>query len=241
MLLCIRYFKKTKMTHEQTPSQTNHEILDHIPSAEELAIQAQHSQEHTVSRGDKVFDALSSIENVTAQWVQTGRPLTLVPEMMPIMDEKVNNGTSHALRAIIEAGDELFGIVQVSTAEGARRGESGDMLITRFADHDKEPGARAQLVAVIKPGTGIMFGRNFLEKSGAMDVNEHMSKVHFGLALSEDGKKIALSDEKSTNGTRIIASGVGRSEEVEAVLGGFEVWSVPTEQARLAIDASKHE
>jgi hypothetical protein len=196
--------------------------------------------EQVHKRPDAIFDEFVELDDVSTEWVRPGRPLTMNVDLMPIMGESVNKakGTSQVLRAVIEAGNELFGIVQASSIEGARAGNPGTLVITRFARPEHGEGARAQVVQVVRPGTGRMYGREQLREQGFSDISDEVSKVHFGLALSEDGKQLVLSDENSTNGTRIASTKVDRMQSVESALGGFEVWSPPTQAVAEAIVAS---
>lgn len=99
------------------------------------------------------------------------------------------------LVAVVNAGDELFGLVRATDHE---RGDAA-IMITRFADgvHRK----RASIVGFVSARDQEV-GRTMLLEDGHGNISPDMSRSHFTAKISSRG--LHVGDSKSLNGTKVL-------------------------------------
>lgn len=134
-------------------------------------------------------------------------------------DPYTNQPTAiQGLCGVIEAGDELFGIVQVATAPHYNRYQTTiNFIITRFMPEDN-----AELIGVLNPRNPLIVGR-----IGMSESHDTLSREHFSIGVGEEG--IILRDLGSTNKTRLIKV----REEQQPVIQNDGEFSVTALKRRL--------
>lgn len=103
-------------------------------------------------------------------------------------------GAEQSLLSVIQAGPELFGVVAVTDTKNPDL--QANHVLTRF----NKDGGRGEIVGLINPGSVLTVGRS--QENGYSD---KVSRKHFSIGKSAEGV-IALSDNRSTNGTRILST-----------------------------------
>lgn len=161
-----------------------------------------------------------------------GDPYLIDPSQEPV-EHTVNDttGVSQQLKAIVSASSyEQFGVVKVGLKGADVQGESSHWVITRFS---QDPQQRGQIVGILEPGVSMLVGREMLEEAGTKGVNDHMSRKHFSVVLTPEGQ-VAINDEHSTNGTKVITTDRHIHDHPRA---GFGVWAPPTAEVRDTLDS----
>jgi hypothetical protein len=149
-------------------------------------------------------------------------------------------GVDQSLRAIIKAGDEFFGIVDVLTISqttGKTPKFMEDTVITRHL-----PNQRAELIGFVnRDGKPITIGRSY------QDLGIKTSREHFLVIQDMDGAIGIVEPHKTTNGTEVFTpsknSKFGVSEKllhmdtVDAV-EDFDFWSVKSDDVKARLGSA---
>ncbi len=111
--------------------------------------------------------------------------------------DNANLGVGQTLKVIVEADEELFGVIEVATAGE----EKPAYVLSRLSPRD---GERATVMGALT-STPLELGRRDMEINRDMtDVSDGMSKKHAAVSIV-DGV-LVVKDHNSTNGTSILAS-----------------------------------
>lgn len=113
-------------------------------------------------------------------------------------DVNFHPDTSQNLRAVIKAGSEVFGIVEVVDKEVVDK--PSQTVVTRLSNNGD---TEAELIGVVGRETGITVGRDIIPKG-----DKRMSREHFQVRFTKDGD-LVVKDSFSKNGTQLVT---GRSE-----------------------------
>lgn len=138
-------------------------------------------------------------------------------------------GIDQHLRAVIKAGDEFFGIVDVISIDRSKDHKLVVQQTTALTRH--LPNQRAELVGFIHPeGPQLKIGRNYQPGLSAKT-----SREHFAIAQFKDGYIGIVEPKETTNGTEVYTPSIHAKQDVSKRLlhmdtadpaGDFDFWSV---------------
>ncbi len=148
-----------------------------------------------LSENDQLFNEIAGLEHVaTYQVPRTPTNVTIDNNLLKGCAANEQEGVYQDIKGVIQAGDELFGIVEAAVAGREASPDSiTKFILTRFG----RDGRRAQIEGVMTPGEPLMIGRT-AENGMRSDV----SRYHFKVGVNRNGH-LAIEDLNSANGTRL--------------------------------------
>lgn len=160
-----------------------------------------------------------------------------IPELGPDgtpMDSCGNSseGVDQKLRALIKAGDEFFGVVDVDLI---LRSDSGErpQFVNRTVLTRHIPGERAEIIGFIDNiGKPLVVGRQFQP-----GLSGKTSRDHFTIGTLSEGN-VGVVDDKSSNGTEVFqlteksAYNESRHTDVDNPIDDFDFWSVKSSEIK---------
>lgn len=128
-----------------------------------------------------------------------------LPEVLTKGTVNHNEGIEQDLLGVVQAGDELFGVVRAKATDRRQSNAPTEkFILTRFA----RDGNRATIIGTLGQDDPMEVGRGYQQDA---QLSDDVSRSHFRVGIHEG--KLAIQDLDSTNGTKLIT---GRSTEKEA-------------------------
>ena len=148
---------------------------------------------------------------------------------MPKTDEQfigscanLDDGVDQRLRAVVKAGREFFGIVDVRAIGGSDESD-GPIFLQSTALTRHIPGERAELIGFFHYHQPINIGR---AHSPELNFSSETSGRHF-TAQQNEGGAVLIFDQNSTNGTEVFTLNPAlQHTDLKSPIDDFDFWSV---------------